>query len=158
MEEYKGIEFKSIDIENDEDGELLVEKYQIRSVPTIVLADENGDLISSSGRVELVFPYKDCVLEGGQTKEDQRRQEVFYNGSLAKDEVDRLLYPKVFASAIKYSADGKQPVTEFCENDNLIIRGNNLLSLASILRRFEGRVKCIYIDNWSRDVSLRCAA
>ena len=112
----------------------------------IGLADENGDLISSSGRVELVFPYKDCVLEGGQTKEDQRRQEVFYNGSLAKDEVDRLLYPKVFASAIKYSADGKQPVTECCENDNLIIRGNNLLSLASILRRFEGRVKCIYID------------
>lgn len=45
MEEYKGIEFKSIDIENDEDGELMVEKYQIRSVPTIVLADENGDII-----------------------------------------------------------------------------------------------------------------
>lgn len=45
MEEYKGIEFKSIDIENDEDGELMVEKYQIRSVPTIVLADDNGDII-----------------------------------------------------------------------------------------------------------------
>ena len=41
MDEYKGIEFKSIDIENDEDGELMVEKYQIRSVPTTVLADEN---------------------------------------------------------------------------------------------------------------------
>jgi len=45
MDEYKGIEFKSIDIENDEDGELMVEKYQIRSVPTTVLADENGDAI-----------------------------------------------------------------------------------------------------------------
>lgn len=112
----------------------------------IGLADENGDLISASGKVELVFPYKDCVLEGGQTKEDQKRQEVFYNGNLAKDEVDRLLYPKVFTSAYKYSADGKQQVTEICENDNLIIRGNNLLSLASILRRFEGKVKCIYID------------
>ena len=112
----------------------------------IGLTDEMGDLLSTSGRVELVFPYKDCVLEGGQTKEDQRRQEIFYNGSLAKDEVDRLLYPKVFASAYKYSADGKQQATEYCENDNLIIRGNNLLSLASILRRFEGRVKCIYID------------
>lgn len=60
------------------------------------LADENGDLLSSAGKVELVFPYKDCVLEGGQTKEDQKRQEIFYNETLAPDEVDRLLYPKVF--------------------------------------------------------------
>ena len=45
----------------------------------IGLADENGELISATGKVELVFPYKDCVLEGGQTKEDQKRQEVFYN-------------------------------------------------------------------------------
>ena len=45
MDEYKDIEFKSIDIENDEDGELMVEKYQIRSVPTIVLLDENNDVI-----------------------------------------------------------------------------------------------------------------
>ncbi|MBR6312584.1 MAG: site-specific DNA-methyltransferase, partial [Oscillospiraceae bacterium] len=47
------------------------------------LADENSELLSSSGRVELVFPYKDCVLEGGQTKEDQKRQEIFYNETLA---------------------------------------------------------------------------
>ena len=35
----------------------------------IGLADESGLLLSSSERVSLVFPYKDCVLEGGQTKE-----------------------------------------------------------------------------------------
>lgn len=35
---------------------------------------------------------------------------------------------------------------KFMENDNLIIKGNNLLSLASLLKRFEGKVKCIYID------------
>lgn len=35
------------------------------------------------GDVELVFPYKDCVLEGGQTKEEARRQEIFYNETLA---------------------------------------------------------------------------
>ncbi len=45
MEEYKGIEFKEIDIEKDEDGELLAEKYQVRSVPTTVLLDENDELI-----------------------------------------------------------------------------------------------------------------
>ena len=43
----------------------------------IGLADENGNLISTSGKVELVFPYKDCVLEGGQTREDQKRSEIF---------------------------------------------------------------------------------
>lgn len=39
----------------------------------IGLTDENRELISASGKVELVFPYKDCVLEGGQTREDQKR-------------------------------------------------------------------------------------
>nr|WP_307925328.1 hypothetical protein [Mycoplasmopsis bovis] len=33
----------------------------------------------------------------------------------------------------------------FSENDNLIIKGNNLIALASLLKRYEGKVKCIYI-------------
>ena len=45
MEDYKDIEFKEIDIEKDEDGEVLAEKYQVRSVPTTVLLDENDELI-----------------------------------------------------------------------------------------------------------------
>jgi len=45
MEEYKDIEFKEIDIEKDEDGEVLAEKYQVRSVPTTVLVDENDELV-----------------------------------------------------------------------------------------------------------------
>jgi len=45
MDEYKDIEFKEIDIENDEDGEVLAEKYQVRSVPTTVLVDEDGEPI-----------------------------------------------------------------------------------------------------------------
>jgi thioredoxin-related protein len=45
MEEYKDIDFKEIDIENDDDGEILTEKYQIRSVPTTMLLDENNKLI-----------------------------------------------------------------------------------------------------------------
>lgn len=44
MEKYKDIEFKSIDIEEDE-GELYVEKYNIRSVPTILLLDEDDNII-----------------------------------------------------------------------------------------------------------------
>ena len=43
----------------------------------IGLVNGKEEFISSLKDVELVFPYKDCVLEGGQTKEDQKRQEIF---------------------------------------------------------------------------------
>ena len=53
MEKYKDIEFKSIDIEED-DGELYVEKYNIRSVPTILLLDEDDNIIYKlSGNIPL---------------------------------------------------------------------------------------------------------
>lgn len=129
---------------------------------TIGLADETGDIISGTGNVELVFPYRDCVLEGGQTKEDQSRAEVFYNENLAPDEVDRLLYPKVMVNSKKYVYDGDvdlagNPIqgtervatteaTTFSDEDNLIIKGNNLLALSCLLKRYEGKIKCIYID------------
>ena len=98
----------------------------------IGLIDSKGDYIANSNDIELVFPYKDCVLEGGQTKEDQKRSEIFYNEILAPDEVDRLLYPKVFSNAKRYSADGIETDIEFFPNDNLIIRSNNVLALSSI--------------------------
>ena len=97
--------------------EFLPDSYT-RFKNKIGLVDENGEMISTSGKVELVFPYKDCVLEGGQTKEDQKRSEIFYNETLAQDEVDRLLEPKVLTGAKKYSYDGDldvlgQPTGEF---------------------------------------------
>lgn len=112
----------------------------------IGLTDEEGNMISASGKVELVFPYKDCILEGGQTKDDQKRKEIFYNESLAPDEVDRLLYPKVLTGAKRYTADGVEKGITFDDKDNLIIKGNNLLAISSLLKRYENRVKCIYID------------
>jgi len=112
----------------------------------IGLTDSNGNLISQQSDVTLVWPYKDCVLEGGQTKEDQKRDEIFYNETLAPDEVNRLLYPKVFSNAKRYSRDGVEEITEIEDTDNLIIKGNNLLALASLVKRYEGKIKCIYID------------
>ncbi len=112
----------------------------------IGLTDEYGDMISTSGKVELVFPYKDCILEGGQTKDDQKRKEIFYNETLAPDEVDRLLFPKVLTGAKRYTADGIEEGISFDEKDNLIIKGNNLLAISSLLKRYEGLIKCIYID------------
>ena len=112
----------------------------------IGLTDGNGDFISSTDNVVLAFPYKDCVLEGGQSKEDQKREEIFYNETLAPEEVDRLLYPKVFKGAKRYTKDDVEENITFNENDNLIIKGNNLLAIASLLKKYEGKVKLIYID------------
>ena len=126
----------------------------------IGLIDSRSDLISATNDVVLSFPYKDCVLEGGQTKDDQKRDEVFYNATLAPDEVDRLLYPKVLVSAQRFTYAGavdltgtptedsvsSSPAVDFLDTDNLIIKGNNLLAIASLLKRYESRVKCIYID------------
>lgn len=112
----------------------------------IGLVNGNGDYISTSNDVELVFPYKDCVLEGGQTKEDQKNGEVFYNEMLAPDEVDRLLFPKCFTNAIKYDKSGSTAVTQVTKDENLIIKGNNLLALASLKKKYANSVKCIYID------------
>jgi adenine-specific DNA-methyltransferase len=141
--------------------EFLPDSYT-RFKNRIGLTDPRGDLISASGDVVLSFPYKDCVLEGGQSRDDQKRNEVFYNATLAPDEVDRLLYPKVLVGARRYSYSGSvdlagnplggedsvtcEAATEFLDSDNLIIKGNNLLAISSLLKRFEGKVKCIYID------------
>jgi len=60
---------------------------------------EDGDFIREKKEVVLSWPYKDCVLEGGMTKEDQKRDEIFWNEILAPDEISRLLDPKVFTNA-----------------------------------------------------------
>lgn len=112
----------------------------------IGLVDSNNNLISQKQDVSLVWAYKDCVLEGGQTKEDQKRDEIFYNETLAPDQVNRLLAPKVLGNAKRYTKEGIEENIEFKEDDNLIIKGNNLLALSSLLERYEGQVQLIYID------------
>ena len=106
----------------------------------------NGHYLSESRDVVLAWPYKDCVLEGGQTKEDQKRDEVFWNEILAPDEIDRLLASKALTGFKRYDVDGEHEVTEIKDTDNLIIKGNNLLALHSLKKRFAGKVKLIYID------------
>lgn len=106
----------------------------------------NGNFISKSNDIVLDFPYKDCILEGGQDKDDQKRKEIFYNEVIASDEINRMLAPKVFTNAKRYTKDGVEENITFNEDDNLIIKGNNLIALSSLLKRYEGKVKCIYID------------
>lgn len=112
----------------------------------IGLVDNQNNLISQKQDVSLVWPYKDCVLEGGQDKEDQRREEIFNNETLAPDEVNRLLASKALGNAKRYLKNGVEEGIEFDNKDNLIIKGNNLLGLSSLLVKFEGQVRLIYIE------------
>jgi len=104
------------------------------------------------GEVALVWPYKDTVLEGGQTKEEEKRNEIFFNEVLAQDEINRLLDLKVLTNFTRYTAKGKQPVKELKRDENgvirenLILKGNNLLALHTLKAQFGGQVKVIYID------------
>lgn len=112
----------------------------------------DGKYLKQRNEVALVWPFKDCVLEGGQSREEDKREEIFFNETLAQDEITQLLEPKVLTNAKKYSADGEKPFDSFNRNsegtitDNLIIKGNNLLALHSLKEEFAGKVKLIYID------------
>lgn len=102
--------------------------------------------LDDSKDVVLVWPYKDCVLEGGQTKEEQKRQEIFWNKTLAPEQVDTLIAPKALSNFSKYDASGKNSNFTFDKKDNLIIKGNNLLALYTLKERYLGEIDLIYID------------
>ena len=112
----------------------------------------DGKFLNQRNEVALVWPYKDCVLEGGQSREEDKRKEIFFNEILAQDEINQLLEPKVLTNAKKFTIEGEKPFEKFNRNeegtitDNLIIKGNNLLALHSLKEEFVGKVKLIYID------------
>jgi len=120
----------------------------------------DDEFLSEKKEVVLSWPYKDCVLEGGMTKEDQKRDEIFWNETLAPDEISRLFDPKVFTNAKRIDKNGEHPLGHSEAKpknlfrtdekgdikDNLIIKGNNLLALHCFKKRFAGKVKLIYID------------
>lgn len=112
----------------------------------IVNDGSNDNYITSRNDVSLVWPYKDCILEGGQTKDDQKSNEIFWNEMLAPDKIDRLLSSKVLTNFKKYTKDGEQKPDTLAGDENLILKGNNLLCLASLLKTHRGRIKLIYID------------
>ncbi len=112
----------------------------------------DGKFLRERGEVSLVWPYKDCVLEGGQTKEEDKRKEIFFNEILAQDEINRMFDPKVLTNWKRHTTEGKQDVAKIQRDDNgiirenLIIKGNNLIALHILKQQFRGQVKLIYID------------
>lgn len=112
----------------------------------------DGKYLKQRNEVALAWAYKDCVLEGGQSREEDKREEIFFNEILAQDEITQLLEPKILTGAKRCNADGEQAFDRFNRSeegtitDNLIIKGNNLLALHSLKKEFAGKVKLIYID------------
>ena len=111
-----------------------------------------GKFLRERGEVSLVWPYKDCILEGGQTKEAEKRKEIFFNEILAQDAINRMFDPKVLTNWKRHTTDGEQEVTDIQRDENgiirenLIIKGNNLIALHTLKQQFRGQVKLIYID------------
>lgn len=105
--------------------------------------------IADSSDVVLDFPYKDTVLKAGMTKEDVdsgNANEPFLNEILAKSEIDELKEPKIFVNTKKYDQNGEHKVFHFDNQDNLIIKGNNLIALYSLEEKYAGKINTIYID------------
>ncbi|MDD4155486.1 MAG: site-specific DNA-methyltransferase, partial [Candidatus Cloacimonetes bacterium] len=136
----------------------------------IGLTDGNK-FLKYNNDIVLDFPFKDCILEGGQSTEEgldnyfeydektkqykkktAKRKEIFYNQIIAHDEIDRLLDPKALINWKRYTVNGEEQVKEIKRDadgtirENMIIKGNNLLALHSLKKQFTGKVKLIYID------------
>lgn len=107
-----------------------------------------GKFIDETADVVLDFPFKDTVLKAGMTKEDQKdADEPFLHETIAKAEIDQLLEPKIFVNATKYDQENLNGVsTDNFDDDNLIIKGNNLIALHSLKEKYAGAVKLIYLD------------
>lgn len=86
--------------------------------------------LKDTNDVVLDFPYKDCVLEGGQSTEEgtdtyfefpekaeqyeekqAKRKEIFFNSVLAYDEIDRLFDAKALTNWKRFTKDWKVPIS-----------------------------------------------
>lgn len=136
----------------------------------IGLGFKTKSFLKTNNEVVLNFAYKDGVIKGGQSKDEkQKSKEIFFNEILAKDEIDVLFAPKALqnfelvgnSACTAISAelesqtnkrerererDNEQLKNSLNAGANLLIKGNNLLALHSLKKKFANKVKLIYID------------
>lgn len=110
-----------------------------------------GKFLDEVTDVVLDFPYKDTILKASMSKEEKEQEDLlpdepFLNEVVAKEEIDVLLDKKILVNARKYDINGEHKNNEFSENDNLILKGNNLLALHTLKEQYAGKVKLIFID------------
>ncbi|GAA9407336.1 site-specific DNA-methyltransferase [Helicobacter pylori] len=104
-----------------------------------------GRPIKSSGLVVLNFPFKDNVLLGNAKDNSTKSKELFYHEILHKKEIDTLLKKKALCR-FEMHGEGDLENALKDKNTNYLIKGNNLIALYSLKKKFAKQVKCIYID------------
>ncbi|EAK4827825.1 site-specific DNA-methyltransferase, partial [Campylobacter coli] len=111
----------------------------------IGLANKTKSLLKTNNEVVLNFAFKDGVIKGGQSKDDETQNEIFFNEILARDEID-VLFDKKALQNFELIGESKNLQEYLKDNPNLLIKGNNLLALHSLKKLYANKVKLIYID------------
>ncbi|HBK6299192.1 TPA: site-specific DNA-methyltransferase, partial [Campylobacter jejuni] len=111
----------------------------------IGLANKTKSLLKTNNEVVLNFAFKDGIIKGGQSKDEQKTQEIFFNEILARDEID-VLFDKKALQNFELIGEIKNLQEYLKDNPNLLIKGNNLLALHSLKKLYANKVKLIYID------------
>ncbi len=104
-----------------------------------------GRPIKSSELVVLNFPFKDNVLLGNAKDNSTKSKECFYHEILHKKEIDALFKQKALCH-FEMHGEGDLESALKDKNTNYLIKGNNLIALHSLKKKFAKQVKCIYID------------
>ncbi|GAA8141105.1 site-specific DNA-methyltransferase [Helicobacter pylori] len=101
--------------------------------------------IKSNELVVLNFPFKDNVLLGNAKDNSTKSNECFYHEILHKKEIDALFKQKALCR-FEMHGEGDLESALKDKNTNYLIKGNNLIALHSLKKKFAKQVKCIYID------------
>ncbi len=147
---FKSKEFQFFLEENKIDNSYTQYKNRIGLTDSKKFLKDTNDVV-------LDFPYKDCVLEGGQSSEEgsdtyfeydesvtkteekkgwkageynekkAKRKEVFFNQVLAHDEIDRLLDHKALVGWKRHTVNGEEKVTEIKRNKEGVITENFII-------------------------------
>ncbi|WQS42961.1 site-specific DNA-methyltransferase [Helicobacter pylori] len=145
--DYKKHFFKTIANSLIFNQEALLECLETKELEKSFTRFKNkiGLFLKSSGSVVLHFPFKDNVLLGNAKDNNTKSNELFYHEILHKNEIDTLLHKKALC---RFEMHGQGDLESALkdENTNYLIKGNNLIALHSLKKKFAKQVKCIYID------------
>lgn len=147
---FKNNEFRFFIEENKIDNSYTAYKNRIGLTDGKKFLKDTNDVV-------LDFPYKDCVLEGGQSTEEgidiyfefdetvskaqekqgliadgynkktAKRNEIFFNSILAQDEIDRLFDSKALTNWKRYTKKGEQKVKEIERGEDGTIKENLII-------------------------------
>lgn len=109
------------------------------------LADLPAPAAARGGGVSLEWPGRGSWLEGGMGSGPGRG--LYRDPASQAEDIARLLAPKLLTGFERWDGSpGPAPCSALTPHDNLLIQGENLQVLASLRRRYRGRVTLIYID------------